>query len=79
MEIKEALERIETFRKLEQNWDSYGGYPPRPAAIDMAKKLVGGFFVSPVCDGTIIISLGDEDVNISIDGQGGVSVEIPID
>ena len=51
MDTEEALKRLESFRELKQNWDSYGGLPIHPAAIDRAKKLIEGFFVCPISDG----------------------------
>ena len=76
MNTEEALERIESFKKLEKNWDSYGGLPIHPAAIERAKKLVDGFFVCPISDGNIGISFGDEDIMLVIDVEGGVSIPL---
>ena len=72
MEIREALRRLEDFRELEQNWDSYGGRPISPAAIDKVIDLLEGFFVTPICDGTIGITFGDEDVTLIINHDGDV-------
>lgn len=73
MEIKEALEKLESFKALGKDWDSYGGYPPTPAAIEAAKRLLEGLFVCPVCDGTISITLGDdEEVTILVGREGEV-------
>jgi hypothetical protein len=35
-----ALERLRRLSLLEHDWDSYGGDPPTPAALDMAMRVV---------------------------------------
>ena len=77
MEIKEGLERLESFKELEENWDSYGGKPISPAAIATAEKMLKGFFVCPISDGTIAISFGDEEWTFKIDEGGDVYVHVP--
>lgn len=73
MEIKDAIQRLNDFYDLEDNWDSYGGAPIAPFAIKRAIELLEGFFVVPVADGTIAITFGkDEDVTIMIDQNGDV-------
>ncbi len=74
MDIPEALKRIESFAKLAEDWDSYGGRPIFPSAIEKAKQLVGGLFVVPVPDGSILITLGDEAIQLTVDRNGDVSV-----
>ena len=76
MDTKIALERIEYFKTLKKDWDSYGGLPIHPVAIDRATKLIEGLSVCPINDGNIRITLGDEEVALIIDDQGGVSVPL---
>jgi len=35
-----AMERLAELARLERDWDSYGGYPPSPRAVSMAKAMV---------------------------------------
>ena len=74
MNTEEALKRLEELKPLEDNWDSYGGLKPSHTAIDKSKKLLEGLFVCPINDGNIGITLGDEEVTLVVDNQGGVSV-----
>ncbi len=76
MDIPEALKRIESFKELKEDWDSYGGRPIYPCAIAKAKELVEGFFVAPLPDGGIRISLGDEAILLTIDHTSDVSVHL---
>jgi len=34
------MERLAELARLERDWDSYGGYPPSPRAVSMAKAMV---------------------------------------
>ncbi len=34
------IEQLEAMRCLSENWDGYGGAPPRPQAIDLAQDFV---------------------------------------
>lgn len=72
MGIKEALEKVESFRGLKRNWDSYDGLPPSQAAIEKAKTLLSGLFVCPLCDGTISITLGGEEITLIVNQEGDV-------
>ena len=74
MDTGEALKRLDELNSLEKDWDSYGGLKPDHTAIEKARKLLEGLFVCPINDGNIGITLGDEEVTLIIDNQGGVSV-----
>lgn len=76
MNTQEALKRLEELELLEENWDSYGGLKPDHTAIKKARELLEGLFVCPINDGNIGITLGDEEVTLIIDNQGGVSVPL---
>jgi hypothetical protein len=76
MEIAEAIMKLESFRRLQKNWDSYDGLPISNYAIDRAKLLLEGLFVCPRNDGSVIISLGDEEVTIIVDDQGDVLLQL---
>ena len=76
MTTGEALKRLEELKALEGNWDSYGGLKPSHTAIKKAKELVEGLSVCPINNGTIGITLGDEEVTLIVNNQGGVSLEI---
>jgi hypothetical protein len=36
-----AIEQLEAMRRLAENWDGYGGAPPRLDVIDLAQAFVG--------------------------------------
>lgn len=74
MDSKRALKRLDEFKSLKKNWDSYGGLKPDHTAIEKSKKLIEGLFVCPMNNGNIEITLGDEEVTLIVDNQGGVSV-----
>lgn len=38
-ELQPALERLEEFKTLREDWDSYGAVPISPKAIDIAREL----------------------------------------
>jgi hypothetical protein len=76
MEIKEALDRLESFKSLKAGWDSYGGLPPSKKAIEKAESLLKGLFVCPLNNGSVSISLGDERVNLIITNHGDVFVSV---
>ncbi len=77
MDMKEALERLESFKSLGEDWDSYGGKPISTAAIETAKKMLEGFFVCPLSDGTVEISFGNEEWVLKIDEAGDVNIHVP--
>lgn len=67
---KELIERIESFRELENDWNSYGGRKISEEAIEKAKYFANGLFVVPTPEGGVEISLGDEEVFLLIHPDG---------
>lgn len=69
--------KIDSFRELEQNWDSYDADPVGPKAIERAKWLLAkiskeAYFVCPTRCGGIQIDWGTHselEVEINSDGQ----------
>lgn len=58
MDVQEMTERIESFRELKQDWDSYGAVPIKANSIELAlavaRSLPGDdWFVGPVNDGSV--------------------------
>ena len=76
MDIKKALERLESFKALKENWDGYGGIPPSLASIEVAERLLKGLFICLGPDGTVEITFGDEEVEITIDREGDACVRM---
>lgn len=57
MNEEQREERIESFRKLEENWDSYHGSPIGAEAIEVAKVFSATFsdlFVAPTTGGGVM-------------------------
>ena len=76
MNTQEALDRLESFKQLEENWDSHGGSPISHIAIESAKDIIGGLFVAPYCDGSVGISFGEDELfMILIEPDGKVTIE----
>lgn len=67
---KDLIKRIESFRELGDNWDSYGSRKISEEAIKKAKYFIDGLFVAPVSGGGIQIELGDGEVFILIHPDG---------
>lgn len=65
---EEAVVRLDRFLLLEPGWDSYGGKPIRPDAVNLAKSLLsmGGFpcptHVSASSGGDVGLSFGPDCV-----------------
>lgn len=57
MNYDAAKERLESFRKLEHGWDSYGAVPIDPraiiAAVELLVDLGGGWTPVPCSDGSV--------------------------
>ena len=64
---EEMLKRLESFKLLKKDWDSYGAEPIRGESIELAKLMIHGFpkdYIWGVYPGT------DEDVEFeTFDGQ----------
>ena len=69
------LEQLEAMRRLEENWDGYGGAAPLPEVIDLVQAFVrfieaaarggrppggGAFHVSPTRIGGVLIEWEDD-------------------
>jgi hypothetical protein len=39
MELNKLLDEIESYKELEDNWDSYGAKPPGEATCDKAEQI----------------------------------------
>jgi len=65
-------ERLESFKALAPDWDSYGAKPIDPRAIEVARALVpfirDGIQVFPMKDGGVLFETDDADIAISPDG-----------
>ena len=67
---KELIKKIESFRELGDNWDSYGCRKISEEAIEKAKYFAEGLFVVPTSEGGVEIYLGDDEVFILIHPDG---------
>lgn len=38
--LQECLDGLDSYRELEENWDSYGAYPVSDISIELAKKFL---------------------------------------
>jgi|HubBroStandDraft_2_1064218.scaffolds.fasta_scaffold538213_2 hypothetical protein len=60
MKKPEMIERIEFFKTLQHDWDSYGADGIDPVAIEQALQIVPildeslGWFVAPCSDGSVL-------------------------
>lgn len=59
MTHSEAVQKLDSFKDLKENWDSYGGRPISPKAIDCAKamlfRLGPGWQPVPMSDGGVLL------------------------
>lgn len=69
-----ALEKIESFKDLKDDWDSYGGREIDKRAISAASAFVAGTQPVPTCRGGIQLEwhLGGMDLEIVFDHEGKV-------
>jgi len=80
--LKEIYDRISELKKLEKNWDSYGGLPVTDSAIKSIRVLLSQLdidemptpHVAPVPDGGIGLHwrVGARDLEIEADPTGAV-------
>jgi hypothetical protein len=62
--LQQQVEKVRSFRKLPQNWDSYGAEPPSPAAVFWAEEVLEtvslkGYqsgWVEPSAEGGVMIA-----------------------
>jgi hypothetical protein len=72
MTFAKAHETLESFYKLKEGWDSYGGKPISHRAIDWAKVLLlrlgqgGGWTPVPCSNGGIQLEFHEQGVDIEI-------------
>jgi hypothetical protein len=70
---QQALERLQTFRGLNRDWDSYGAEPIEPRCIEKAKELIvvlpAGYWPIPKVDGGVALErhVDGFDITIEID------------
>jgi hypothetical protein len=79
----DTISRLKSYLNLEENWDSYGGLPPRKNAVDQAisfvlsldRKGYGIFFTAPGPSGEILIELksGNKTVEVTFDNEKNVT------
>lgn len=70
MDSKEALGRLETFKRLDKSWIS-------TEAIGVAEELLANLWVAIRGDGAISITLGhDEHVVLVVDSSGSVLAKL---
>ena len=80
--LKEIYDRISDLKKLEENWDSYGGLPVAEAAIYSIRVLLSNLdiqdmptpHVAPLPDGGIGLHwrVGARDLEIEVETSGAV-------
>ena len=71
--------KLEYMAKLEPNWDSYGGDPISPEAIEVARLILTnndtteGYTVCPVGDGGVGVywKSGGTELQLEIEADGG--------
>jgi hypothetical protein len=80
--LKEIYDRISDLKKLEENWDSYGGLPVADTAISSIRVLLSNLdiedmptpHVAPLPDGGIGLHwrVGARDLEIEVEPSGAV-------
>lgn len=78
---KQILNKINDFRALKENWDSYGATPPSDAVIDEAvsfvrkadKNLLPFYFAAPGPNGELVIEFkkGNKEAAAYFNPDGG--------
>lgn len=79
---EDAIERIESFRSLEHDWDSYGAEPIPAAVIERAVELVKRYpdniqFASPYSGGIAVewAFFNRLSIDVELDGDGNVVMD----
>jgi hypothetical protein len=80
--LKEIYDRISDLKKLEENWDSYGGLPVADVAISRIRVLLSNLdiedmptpHVAPLPDGGIGMHwrVGARDLEIEVEADGSI-------
>lgn len=83
------IEQLELMKKLEENFDGYGGIPPGERVLEMAKEFVRlldrvrakplpfeGIFVTPGPDESVLIEWEDDDYHHEMDVNPDGSLSI---
>jgi len=73
--IKDLMNRIEEFKNLESNWDTYNADKISPAGISNAKQIVNVFGINniifdcafPMRDGGVQLEINSKGCNIEIE------------
>lgn len=74
MTKQELLDKIESFKNLKKNWDTYDADPIPIETIEFAKNMVNSldesldWFVAPCDDGAILFEAGNYSVTIFFGG-----------
>ena len=76
--------RLDEFKSLEENWDSYGAQPISPKAIDRAKDLLRvcspPCFIAPLADGGVQLEWECPDANrraeVEVNAEGKAEIEV---
>ena len=70
MKIQEAYDRLESFRGLHADWDSYGAKPISTKALskafDLRSLLRDGWTPVPCSDGSVQLERHEDGVDIEI-------------
>ena len=74
------IQKLQSFRQLKENWDSYGAAKPSVNAINRAISLVKTldlanqpvYFVAPGPNGEIVVEFreGEYSIEITVDDEG---------
>lgn len=59
--------RLAELAELKDDWDSYGGSPPHPDAIEHARQLLEHCFIVPTNNGGVCIELHEVDIDIDVE------------
>jgi hypothetical protein len=79
--LAKAIERIDLIRNLPQNWDSYGAPAPNKQLCDRLERLLFRMreidlpdpFISPVSDGSIYLSMTNNNKEMEIELENPTS------
>ena len=69
--VPDLIARLDSFLSLKKGWDSYGGLPPNPKAIEKAKELLSllpdwQWRAVPVSDGSVQLEMHNNGYRIDI-------------
>ena len=75
--MTETTDRLAELAALEPGWDSYGGRPPDPLALRMARTITTRTpTINPSGDGAVLLRWHGDDIEIELWLEPGMTQEI---